>query len=158
MDEAFKLYSKANEITKLIIKPGMSQLEKEKAVHDYIIFNTKYDNNNYMGNKSDTAYGVLLNGTGVSHGYASATQLLLNMAGLSSVKVIGSLNSNVSVESHAWNIVEIDGISYHVDTALDNPIPDMKNIAKYDYFNLTDSKISENHRWNQSSYPVCDNK
>jgi Leucine-rich repeat (LRR) protein len=156
MDEAFKLYAKANEITKLIIKPGMTELEKEKAVHDYIIFNTKHNSEDYRWYSSSNAYGVLLNGSGVSDGYASATQLLLNMAGISSVKVMGFLNSNGTVQSHAWNIVEIDGVSYHVDTTLDDPTPDMKNLAKYDYFNLTDSKISGNHTWNQSSYPVCD--
>jgi len=72
---------KVNEIIKNNIKDDMTLEEKVKVIHDYIINNTKYDENrsdkNIIDYKSDTAYGVLIEGFGLCGGYTDAMMLFL---------------------------------------------------------------------------------
>lgn len=145
-------YSKAKSIISKIIKPGMTDLQKEKAVHDYIVNNTRYDEINYdkgtIPDESYSPYGVLIKGTAVCEGYAKATALLLNMAGVKSIVVLGW--------DHAWNIVKINGRYYHLDTTWDDPVTSSgENLLRYDYFNLSDSQISKDHFWDKEKYPAC---
>ena len=76
----FQVYNKADEIIKSIIKPEMSELEK--AGHDYIVLHTIYKSDNYSTGTipmiTVTAYGVLMEGSGVCDSYEAATKLLLN--------------------------------------------------------------------------------
>lgn len=59
---------KADEIIASVIKPGMTDFEKELALHDYVVAHTEYDFINYINNTipddSYTAYGVLIKGIG----------------------------------------------------------------------------------------------
>jgi len=156
LNEFYTVYDKAKEIIKNIIKPGMSDLEKEKAIHDYIVLNTEYDNVNYDNNTLQNwdfnPYGILIKGTGVCEGYADATKLLLDMEGIDCIVVGGNSNEG---EGHAWNIVKIDGKNYHLDTTWEWGNK-QKNIVEYDYFNLSDKEMSENHNWDTSRYPKCE--
>lgn len=145
-------YEKAKTIISKIIKPGMTDLQKEKAVHDYIVNNVRYDEKNYDNNtvpdESYSPYGALIKGVAVCEGYAWATKLLLNMAGIESTVVSGG--------GHAWNIVKINGKCYHLDTTWDDPITSSgKNVLRYDYFNLSDAQIGKDHFWDRKAYPVC---
>lgn len=160
LDKYFKLYYKAYEIIKVLIKPSMSDLEKEKAIHDYVVLNTKFDYDNYSKNTAPPhdydAYGILINGTGVCEGYAETVKLLLNMAGINCVVVSGEAN-NGTWQSHAWNIVKIDGKYYELDTTWDDSVPDIIGYVRYDYFNVNDSQMAKDHNWDRSKYPKCDN-
>ncbi|MBZ4666188.1 cell wall-binding repeat-containing protein [Mahella sp.] len=145
-------YNKAKTIISKIIKPGMTDLQKEKAVHDYIVNNVRYDiknyNNNTVPDESYSPYGALVKGVAVCEGYAWATKLLLNMAGIESTVVEGG--------GHAWNIVKINGKCYHLDTTWDEPVTSNdKNILRYDYFNLNDAQIGKDHFWDRNKYPAC---
>jgi hypothetical protein len=150
---------KAKEIIKNIIKPGMSDLEKEKAIHDYIIKNTRYDYDSYIKNKipnqSYTAYGVLVKKIGVCQGYAIAMHKLLNMAGIETKYITGTTKGI----PHAWNIVKINGDYYHLDTTLNDPVTFIngkrQEVIEYDYFNVTDQQISKDHTWEKTKYPKC---
>lgn len=153
-------YSKAKSIISKIITPGMTDLQKEKAIHDYIVNNTRYDIVNYergtIPPESYSPYGVLIKGVAVCEGYARATALLLNMAGIKSIVVTGEAFDGIGVEGHAWNIVEIDGHYYHLDTTWDDPVtPTGENWLRYDYFNLSDSEIAKDHFWDRDKYPTC---
>ena len=108
--------------------------------------NTKYDLRSTIPDDSHNVYGVLLKGIGVCDGYATTTQLLLTIAGLDCITIRGVAASSLGSEGHAWNIIKIDGIHYHLDTTWDDPVPDTKGFVRYDYFNLTDDEISEDHR------------
>lgn len=73
---------KAEEIISKVIKTGMSDYEKELALHDYVVNNSKYDKRLFTGNmplESYIDYGILVEGTGVCAGYARALYRLLNM-------------------------------------------------------------------------------
>lgn len=150
---------KAAEIIKTIIKPDMTDYQKELAIHNYIINNARYDTENYergtLPPESFTSYGVLVKGVGVCQSYATAMKKLLNLAGIESIIVTGYGDG----EPHAWNLVKIGGNYYHVDATWDDPVYTVngvrKNVLRFDYFNLTDSEMSKDHKWDKSIYPAC---
>lgn len=156
-DEKLKeLYSgvkeKAEQIIEQIIKPDMSDYEKIKAIHDYLVVNTEYDYDNYLSDtlsdESFLAYGVLINGIGVCSGYSEAFYILSNMVGIDCLMVEGEANDG----NHGWNMVRIDGQIKYIDVTWDDPIPDRGNNIIYDYFLITEEKISIDHEWDKELY------
>jgi len=123
-----------------IIKPGMTDFEKEKAVHDYVVSHVVYDET--LTNHS--AYEALVDGTTVCQGYALLTYRLLEEAGLTNKIEEGIVNQG---ELHAWNLVNIEGNWYQMDTTWDDPIPDVPGRILYNYFNLTDAQLKQDHTW-----------
>jgi hypothetical protein len=155
--------NKINEIVDLIIIPGMTDLEKEIAVHNYIVNNTKYDEANYekgtVPKEANTAYGVLIKGVGVCGGYASAMNKLFSAVDIESMIISGEAGENGSYEAHAWNLVKLDGEYYHIDATWNDPIYTFNGVRKdvihFDYFNLSDEEISKDHKWDRDKYPEC---
>lgn len=147
---------KREEILLEIITPNMTDYEKVKAVHDYIINNTKYDRN-YLEDKeispeSHTVYGTLIEGVAVCDGYAKSMKYLLEPLEIEAIIVSGKSRDM----NHAWNIVKIEDNYYHVDTTWDDPVTESgQDIIAYDYFSLNDEDISRTHRWDKEKYPSC---
>jgi len=145
------LYEKAQSIISEIIMPDMSDLEKEIAIHNYIIRNVKYDYENYLKGAvtkdSYNAYGALVDGTAVCQGYAESMKFLLNMVGIECKLVFGK-----TYEEHAWCLVKIDGNYYHVDITWDDSINDEDSVS-YSYFNMSDDELVKDHTWDRSKYP-----
>jgi putative cell wall-binding protein len=159
-DQMKAYYNKAKTVISQIIKPGMTDFEKEKAVHDYIANNVQYDVENYYNDtipdESYSPYGALIKGVAVCQGYAQATDLLLNLAGIESIVVVGEADNGSARGDHAWNIVKINGMYRHLDTTWDDPLSPWNGITvEYDYFNLTDDEMSIDHFWDKSKYPSC---
>jgi hypothetical protein len=155
---------KAEEIVVKVIKPGMSDLEKELALHDYLVFNTTYDYANYLADtvteESHQPYGVLVNKIAVCDGFARTMQILLDMVGIENEFVHGDSDGEKGWYGHAWNLVRIDGEYFHLDVTFDNIDKNDKEI-EYDsishtYFNISDRQISFDHRWEKSVYPSSD--
>lgn len=147
---------KADEILKKIIRPGMSDFEKELAIHDYIVNSCRYDIENLRKGttppEDHEAYGVLVNGAAVCDGYAKAMKLLLDRVDVRSLVVSGRSKGS----AHAWNMVCLDGQYYHVDATWDDPVmSDGGQILTYTYFNLTDDDIQADHTWDGAAYPQC---
>lgn len=144
-------------ILKLIIQDDMSEVEKVKAVHDYIVLNCEYDIDNYKNDKiPDSSYaaeGVLWKGKAVCQGYAYAFQLFMEKLGIDS-KIITGLSLK-SGEGHAWNLVSLGGKWYQVDTTWDDPVPDQTGMVQYSYFLMTDTIVAADHGWKKSNYPAC---
>ncbi|MFD0711946.1 transglutaminase domain-containing protein [Paenibacillus sp. GCM10027626] len=142
-----QVYAKAQEIISRLIKPGMSDYEKELAIHDYLVLNIAYDYDNYSNNTVPEAsyeiYGALLKGIAVCQGYANAAKLLLNMAGIEAHVVTGLAKG----ELHAWNKVKLDGEYYNLDVTWDDPAPDVAGRIDYGYFNVSDSQLRKDHSW-----------
>lgn len=151
-------YSKeASDILEKIISKGMSDVEKIKAVHDYIVVNTKYDIEGFnQGNLPRSAYteeGVLINGKAVCQGYAETFGLFMDLLDIESKMVIGTeLNNGLG---HAWNMVRIDDKWYHIDVTWDDPVPDQGDKIQYKYFLIRDEDISKDHKWVKNDYPKC---
>lgn len=145
--EAEKLAKKV--IDKIITK-GMSDFEKTKAIHDYMVVNIDYDYKNYLNNtipyESYTSLGALKKKYAVCAGYAKAFQLLCDKAGLDCIYVTG----DVPTGSHAWNQVKIDGKWYNVDVTWDDPVSSDKKFDdhkynRYSYFLISDKEMYQDH-------------
>lgn len=147
---------RASEIISNIIRPDMSQLSKEIAVHDYIVNNTVYDYSNYVSGtipeESFTDYGVLVKGRAVCEGYAKAMFRLLNMAGVKCTTIKGTAQG----QTHAWNIVDINGTYTQVDATFDDPVTtDGHSVLSHKYFDISDAQMAKDHKWDSNKYPKC---
>ena len=117
-----KTKKKAKQIVKKLIKKNMSEFEKAKVLHDWLVLNNYYDdkardqifNGTWKSsNPSYDAKGALIKGKAVCGGLTEAYKLLCEYAGLKCEYVRSSkLN-------HAWNEVKIDGKWYIVDITFD---------------------------------------
>ncbi len=145
-----------NEIVDKVIKEklnnNMPTREKIKIIHDYIIDNAEYDklkyeNKNDTTYKSNTAYGVLVQGYGTCNGYADAMAIFLDKLNI--------INYKISNSEHIWNLVYLDGKWYHLDLTWDDPISDV-NINRDTYFLITTSELEElndgTHKFDKSIY------
>lgn len=146
---------KANDIIAGVIKPEMSDYEKELAIHDYIVNHCRYDTANVEADtippESFSAYGALVNGVAVCEGYAEAMKLLLDKAGVPTMIVIGYSQG----VGHAWNLVKIQNSYYQVDATWDDPVMnDGTDVLTYTYFNLTDEEMAIDHIWEKKDYPA----
>lgn len=130
---------KIDYILSRIIRPGMSELEKILAVHDYLVLNAEYDYDNYKNgtipDRSYTAYGILVEGTGVCQGYAMAAGALLNRLG------IENYYASSKEMNHGWNLVKLNGSWYHLDATWDDPVPDTAVRLYHTYFLLSDETM-----------------
>lgn len=132
------IYPVVKKIIKENIKSDMTDYEKEKAIHDYMIKTYSYDTSYSMFNVEE----LLLKKKGVCQAYADTFQLLLDLVGIECLTQVGIANGG----GHAWNIVKLDGEWYNVDVTWDDPISNV-DILRYDYFNITDKQLSQDHKW-----------
>lgn len=137
---------------KEIIKENMTTEEKIKKIHDYVIDSTKYDtlktDNIYDDTyKSNTAYGVLVQGYGICSGYSDTISIFLNKLGIENYKI--------SNDTHIWNLVHINGIWTHLDSTWDDPISD-RNINRDTYFLISYDELTklqdDTHNFNKNIY------
>jgi transglutaminase/protease-like cytokinesis protein 3 len=96
-------------------------MKRQKAVHDYLVLNTEYDLT--LSDLAADVEGVLLYGKGICSGYAHTYKLLMQLIGVDCI-VVGGTGTNQSggTESHAWNMVKLDGNWYQVDVTWDDPV------------------------------------
>lgn len=146
---------KVDYIISQLIKPEMTNYEKIKTLHDYIINTTVYDKvraddvNVNSGYLSHTAYGVLISGKGICGGYSDAMAILLNRLNLNNYK-ISSLN-------HVWNFIKLDTGWVHLDLTWDDPIVNTgENILTHNFFLINtftlEQKLTTQHTFNKNIY------
>lgn len=144
-----KVYlNKAVSILDSLKLTDLNDFQKERKIHDYIIFNTTYNLKTKLNCFS--VESILENNEGVCDAYTKLFFLLSNMAGVKCIKECGyALNSKGEVMGrHAWNIVRIDDKDYYVDVTWD----DLDNdTLKYTYFNLPKSLFNERHKAYESN-------
>lgn len=135
-----------------IIKDNMSTEDKIKKIHDYIIDSTKYDtlkteNISDTTYKSNTAYGVLIQGYGICSGYSDTMSIFLNALDIENYKI--------SNDTHIWNLIYINGKWVHLDSTWDDPISN-KNLNRDTYFLITSEELENlndnTHNYNKSIY------
>ena len=112
--------------------------EKAKYAHDYLTHHVIYDLNAAY---SQTAYSALANHASVCAGYAHAFQYLMQQVGIPCAYVLGYVPAGY----HAWNVVKLDGEHYAMDVTWDDPLGAAPGKFYYNYFNITDQKISADH-------------
>ena len=138
-----------------LVRPAvtMTELEKEQYVHDFICQNVRYDK--LKKSYSHEILGPLGQGVGVCEGIAKTVKILCDQLGIWCIVVISEANPEKNIKyRHAWNIVKIGGIYYHLDATFDNTLSHMGPI-RYDYFNLDDGKVFRDHEPVIWKVPAC---
>lgn len=128
---------KTTELTKGLA--GKTDYEISKILHDRVIDTVTY---NFTKNDQN-AYGALVEGKAVCNGYARAYQHLMKKVGIPAWYIGGSsINPTTNEsESHAWNVVKLNGNWYHSDITWDDQITS----TFYEYLNVTTDEIIEDH-------------
>ncbi|TKH46393.1 transglutaminase [Paenibacillus terrae] len=129
-----------------IITNDMTDHEKVKAIHDWLVLNLKYD----VPQQKYTAYEGLTTGSTVCQGYSLLTYRMLERAGIENRIVQGVAGG----QDHTWNLVLLDGQWYHLDTTWDDPVPDRANVVNTSYYLVTDDELSQDHIW-VHKYPAA---
>lgn len=147
-----QLKTKTKQILDSIIKPGMTDYDKELAIHDYLIYHVKgYANSNKADYSDCTAYSALVKGTAESPAFSVTNEFLLYQLGIPC--------STIRNSSDSWNIVTIDGKNYHENTYSDFemvgqdflPGQDPK-LMQHMFFNRTDREMSQSFSWDKKIY------
>lgn len=150
-------------IVEEITTHDMSNYEKTKAAFDYMI--THVSMGEPIGSElwrihgggetpvpfvEQRAISPLRFGVGMCEDYAAALTLLLRGMGLSAEYVPGlTYSAEGHLVDHAWTMVEIDGVWYHLDCQLEDNISRHGSV-RYKYFLRGDATLSGSHRWGQN--------
>ncbi len=126
--------------------------EIELQIHDKLIDEVEYNYELYETDyestypEEATAYGALVSHLALCSGYAAAFQYLLQRSGIPCSYISGTAYYDYELEEkaddkgffHAWNLVELDGTYYEVDTTWDD-----SETGQHDYYNLTTKEIEQ---------------
>ena len=155
------IYDSARQILDGALQEGMSDLEKEEAVYEWIVRHVNYDFTHQdvmtpTPRASFTPYGALVSRKAVCLGFATAFQLLMDLSGVECITVVGASSS--SREDHAWNMVRLDGRWYCVDVTWDANHREYGDTSGgregWRYFNVTSDYMAwTNHQWDYSRVP-----
>ena len=140
-EDLLEVEKKAKEIVSKIIDDSMTDLQKEIAIHRYIIENTDYVEETF--NKTAFAYRSLIYHEGVCVDYADGFALLACHAGLDAGVICS--------DTHAFNYVNIDGKYYICDSLWD------ENRYVWNFFNRSTGEILKvsDHFYDVRRYPEC---
>jgi len=123
---------------------GFSDLEKEKYVYDWFGQNCRYDK---YKTDADNPYGAFINGYAKCDGISLATKWAMESMGIQCLCIGGSAIDGGA--GHAWNIVNIGGNFYLLDTTFgvptDESVADETSFQTYAGFNTTDTWVNENY-------------
>ena len=95
---------------------------------------------------------VFLGGQSVCNGIAAAAQYLLSRLDVPCMIVYGDAGG----ESHAWNLVMIEGDPYLMDATWGNNAAAALGACSYEYLNLTNADLAATHTADMDlELPVC---
>ena len=110
--------------------------EKIRKIHDYVCEHVSYDlihQKNEHYHLKVTAYRALLYGQAVCQGYAVAIYRLLRESGIDVRIVTGMAQKpDGTQEFHAWNLVKIGELWYHLDATWDDETDSLDYFLKCD--------------------------
>ena len=128
--------------------------EQEKAIHDHMVLHCQYALDHKIDGKlSNDVWnydGVFVYGQAVCQGYALAFKLCMDILGIESRVILGRTPEG----KHAWNAVQLDGEWYYVDVTWDDPVPDEEGRVIYNYFNVPQWWIEQEHEIKAPLEPV----
>lgn len=131
-DEIEYINNFINDFIKNNITNNMSDYNKIKAFHDYII--NKYEYDETKSNKSYSAYNLITKGKAICGGYSDLISIYLNH--------IGIKNYKISSDTHIWNLVNLDGKWYHLDATWDDPVAsDGKSHLLHNFFMIDTNEL-----------------
>ena len=136
------------------IDVAASDYEKAKYVFETLIQNVDYD---ASIDNNQNILSVFLSRATVCRGYACATQYLLNRLGMESAICTGYANG----QSHAWNLVKLEGEYYYMDTTWGNSRylnrqEETEKYINYSYLCVTTEELQKTHQPdNALTLPSC---
>ena len=135
-EDALAVAEAAQAAVEEIITPGMSDWDRELAVHDYVVNHCQYTLD-ILAPHSGDALGLFKYGEARCAGYCDAFRLLGRLAGLE-VEMIGgpTTRDESGSKGHAWNLVKLDGKWYIVDCVWDDLIEEEPTL-EHTFFNVT---------------------
>ncbi|MBK5201560.1 MAG: hypothetical protein JJE21_08530 [Spirochaetaceae bacterium] len=110
-----------------ILKKLDSPYQQIRTMYKYFALTRNYDLSLI---DDQSAYSVLINKRGVCASYARAFQYIMNSLGIPCIVVTGELKGI----PHAWNMVEIENLWYHIDVTNGNSGYD--DYYSYEFFLL----------------------
>lgn len=112
------------QILNQIITPDMTDEQKVKAIHDYLIYHADYYSGdiNHRPGWSSAVKGVIMEHEGVCNSYALAFYTMATAEGIPCRVISGTATNSIgSTGLHAWNQVQLDGKWYYIDCTWDDP-------------------------------------
>lgn len=137
--------------------------EKALVAYEYIIKNADYDRvaAEYSSvRKYDYAYnidGIIMNSKAVCAGYSKTFQYFMNRHRIYCTFVAGSTKRG----RHAWNLINIAGSYYYIDTTWGDPVfannsNKSSDYISYDFFCITTNDLKKSHAANiDYKMPLC---
>ncbi|MBE6140419.1 MAG: hypothetical protein E7172_02660 [Firmicutes bacterium] len=144
-----KINTKVEELILNLITNEMSDYDKIKTIHDYIINNSKYDVERNETEKSQydsyTAFGPLFQGFATCNGYTDLMAIFLNKLNIRNYKIATTPERiTYSSEGHIWNAVFIDNKWLHLDLTWDDPVSNTKeDYLFHTYFLVTTEALKK---------------
>lgn len=137
----------------------LTAYQKVCAIYNYIC-SVVYDYENLLDDTYGlkwTTYAAVVNKTAVCQGYATLLYRLCLEAGVDNRIITGEgINGEGQPEAHAWNLVELDGQYYYLDSTWDAELYDYQFFLKStsDFYNHTPDPeyLTEEFR---AAYPVA---
>lgn len=152
-EEIEQINKEIDKIMGQIINANMTDYEKIKTFHDYIINHTKYDSDVTTGNghkDSSKATGLLFEHYSVCGGYADVMAIFLSK--------IGIKNFKVASKSHVWNAVYLtDSDTWvHLDLTWDDPVTLNSDVDTllHKFFLINTSALQEFDTGNHEFDPI----
>jgi len=142
------IHEKARNVLDSILKDGMTDREKAKAIYKWIKSNVGYIDHSEKGNYTRGAYEGLFKHQGDCFVFAATAKELLTTAGIQNIDIVKSTKN----PSHYWNLVYIEDGWYHFDST--------PRHGKSEFFLLTDAELEayssahkNTHIFDRSLYP-----
>ena len=142
------LNTKVQKIINKKIKKNMSNKQKIKTIHDYIINNGRYATDKIRKKHPNKEYNkandILIDGVGLCSAYSDAMALFLYEFGIDNYKIAS--------DNHIWNLVKINNKWLHLDLTWDDPVTQTGVQKLEDIFMLIDDKELKELKVTQHKY------
>ena len=127
-----------------------------KEAHNFIVDHISYSKD--LSNRDIyNIRGALLQRDAVCEGFARSFKLICDYLNIPCVVISGTaINHFLQTEAHAWNLVRINDVSYHIDTTWNRNYKSEGGIPLY--YCVSDWLIQLDHQWNHAIWPACNNK
>lgn len=144
-----EIYVLADSVLNEIITMKMSQMEKARAIYDYIKSHISYAKSSVKGNWMNAAYEGLVNCKGDCYTYASTAKALLTRAGITNMDIA----KKPTKTSHYWNLVNVGDGWYHFDSTPRHDHPEIFMWTEEQLMEYS-AKHKGTHNYDHELYPV----